>query len=238
MVSKKPKKIPKENGNIGQLNIRGLFWGIPVSTKRCKTRADFLAVIEECKKIYVGDQTKFNKRMSKSKDIFYCNITGKVVRVTPKRMDDLYKLYGTKEAIQQNFISYKYELLKEKYGTAWLYMHLTPKFKELRNKLRLAILAFNESDRSMQSLDNIKKKMRKHAKLAGVPEVKPIIHKRTDGHMHGVWLKGLPFVHDMFIPADETKVDWKNVQPEDIIDEVEDEDAFEELTIEEEGDEF
>lgn len=237
-MAKTPKKIKKEKINLGQLNIQGLFWSRPHSTKKCRTRQDFLDVIENCKKEYVGDQVKYNNKMAKNSNIFYCNITGKICQVRASRLAKLRALYGSKEAIQQNFLSFKYEQLRDKYGTAWLYMQLTPKFKELRIKLRLAILAFNESDRSMESLENIKKKMRKHAKLAGVPEVKPIIHKKTDGHMHGVWLKGLPFVHDIFIPADETKVDWKNVEPEEMDDIYEDEDNFEALTIEEEGEEF
>lgn len=155
--------------------------------------------------------------MSESDRVFFCNATGQMQTMRPDTYERFLKEYGTREAIQKHFISARYRQLVERYGRAWLYLQLTPRFQELRRKLRLLIFAYNtNTKRTMADYKKYYNKMKVLTRKEGIPILKPILHKKTDNHIDGVWLKGIPFVYGIFITSEETPPNWVDVEPEDI----------------------
>lgn len=123
----------------------------------------------------------------------------------------------------------------ERYGHAWLYLQMTPKFKELRRKLRLLMYAYNENtNRTMEDFQKYYKKIKFLTKPAGIPIVKTVLHKNKQNMLKGVWLKGIPFIYDIFITSDPIQPNDIEVDPENIlIDASDDNPESQEYVIEE-----
>lgn len=222
-MSKKNKEI--EN------NLTNLYWQKP---KQCNTRQDFVDQKNQKIADYVGDQTKHTNKKPRG-NVFFCNITGRKCSLDDKTIKKLLLLHGSKEAIQKHFIGFKYRMLVERYGTAWLYLQITPKFIDLKRKLQMLMSYYNnETPKTDSDFKKIVVKMKKVTHANHIKILKPILHKKTDNHIDGVWLKGLPFMYDIFISAEIKQATAMEVTPEDFkIDEGDDNHESAEYVIEE-----
>lgn len=227
------RKIAKKS--LAQFNLNSLFWSRPVKATGCRTRQDFLDREKRAQDAYVGDQVKFMFKKSEQKNVFFCNLSGKRCVLGHKQYKKWRELHGSDEGIQRNFFAFKYRKMVSLYGHAWLYLQMTPKFKELRRKLRLLMFAYNDNtDRSMEQFEKYYKKMKWVAKPMGIPVLKTVLHKNKNNFLQGVWLKGIPFVYDIFITSEPTPADQIEMDAEDILEDTSDDNPEEkEYTLEE-----
>ena len=174
-------------------------------SRRKTNRQRFLEELEKCRAHWVGEQDAFSYKSSKRNKVFFCNITGNPVMVNYKRYRELLAEYGSKENIQKNFISQPYIEFSKKYGTAWLYMHKTPQFQKLKLKLQTLMLWFNKlTAPTPKEFQIVRQKTDQLAQRFFVKQI-DILLNHQDRKIQGMWLKYLPFIYDMFIPAFITK---------------------------------
>lgn len=192
----------------------------PVSNKqRRKTnREKFLDELRKCRFFWVGKQEEFSYKLSKRNKVFFCNITGNPVMVNYKDYRSLLQKYGTKEIAQEHYISPPYRHFLKKYGRAWLYLHKTPQFQKLKLKLQTLMVWFNKLNApTPNDFQLVKTKVDQLAERFFIKKI-DILLNRTDRKIQGMWLKYLPFVYDMFIPAFFSKNQF-NIQLDKIVDE-------------------
>ncbi len=189
---------------------------ISIRNKNYKNK--FLDKLQKDRKAWVGTQEDFNYKLTKRNKVLFCNISGNPILVNYKTYNRLIKEYGSRENLQKFFVSNPFRKLKEQYGTAWLYMHKTPKFGALRLKLQLLMRWFNKKNAPTDfDLRVLREKTDKIKNKFFINRI-DIIVDYSCMKIAGMWLKNIPFVYDIYISPFITKHQF-NLVYEKIVDE-------------------
>ncbi len=159
---------------------------------------------KEFRLYWLGDQIKFmaKNKNEKKNNVIYCNVSGTMELITEQRKKNLIKIYGSWELAKKHYINLKYGGLLHTYGPAWLYLQRTPLFIEFKKKVQVILRWYNATNTTPEDFELLTKKLRPLCRKYMVGLIKPIYYKKNGGRVTGIWLKGLPFIYDIFISAE------------------------------------